>query len=113
MGAKISGRKRERIIQLYGGRCYLCGIQCIEYKLQNTGYQHPDALTIDHVVSTYLGGTSEDDNLAVACARCNNSKCELGLGNERGLDLLRLHLLYLIPFPYTRGVDVDTKVLIV
>lgn len=106
MGKKITGRKRERVIARYGGRCYLCGILCVQYKGQNHGYQEPDALTIDHVVSMFLGGTADEWNLAVACATCNHSKCELGYGDELGLARLRFHLLYHVtpaaPVPYTR-----------
>ena len=109
----MSGRKRERIIRRDEGRCYLCGILCVDYKLQGTGFQHPDALTIDHIVSTHLGGTSDDDNLAVACARCNNSKCYLGYGDEDGLEALRLRLLYLIPFTYNERDTGSTKAVIV
>lgn len=98
MGAKITGRKRARIILLYRGRCYLCGLQCVEYKGQTHGFQHPDALTIDHIVSKALGGSDEDDNLAVACANCNHSKCHLGYGDPSGLEVLRVRMLYGIPF---------------
>lgn len=104
---KITGQKRQRIIDRDEGRCYLCGLLCVEYKGQKHGYQEPDALTIDHVVAIHRGGTNRESNLAVACARCNHSKSSLGFGDERGLERLRHHLLYhvppLAPVPYTRS----------
>ena len=97
MGARITGRKRQAVIQRYGKICYICRVQCVIYKGQHHGYQEPNALTIDHVLPRSRGGTDELYNLAVACAECNNTKDDLPLGDERGLEVLRLGLLYLIP----------------
>ena len=94
MGARITGRKRQRVINRCGRKCYLCGIKCVEYKGQNTGHQPDDALTIDHVLAVALGGTDDESNLAVACALCNGCKDDLPPGDEKGLELLRLKLLY-------------------
>ena len=102
MGARITGRKREAVIKLYGHICYLCGITCVIYKGQHHGYQKANALTIDHILPRSRGGTDAQDNLAVSCAACNNIKDDLPLGDEAGLEAMRLRLLYL-PSTSTMG----------
>lgn len=94
MGARINGRRRSEVIRRDGLICYLCGVACVIYRGQLSGAQKPDALTIDHVVCRSLGGSDDIDNLAVCCASCNNLKDDLPLGDERGLELLRLRLQY-------------------
>ena len=101
MGARITGKKRLAVIKLYGHLCYLCGIECTIYRGQHSGYQRSDALTIDHVQPRSLGGTDALDNLAVACSVCNNIKDDLPLGDEQGLEAMRLRLLY---FPAYRTI---------
>lgn len=52
---------RNYIIHLYEGKCYYCAAA-------------PKVIHIDHVVPICLGGTSEPNNLVVACAPCNLAK---------------------------------------
>lgn len=63
----IRVRKRDRMI------CQLCGITCIE---DPTG-DHPDGITVDHIIPLADGGTWEEKNMRVLCRACHkleNSK---------------------------------------
>lgn len=46
---------------------------CCEYCLSQAKFS-PDSFSIEHVVPRSKGGTSDLDNLAVACQGCNNFK---------------------------------------
>lgn len=60
----ISQRQRWRILKRDGFRCRYCG----------TPSAAGIALVIDHAVSVYDGGNSDDGNLVSACQACNASK---------------------------------------
>lgn len=61
------GRRREieraYIIKRDRSRCHLCGKKC-----------RADEIHLDHLVPLALGGSHDESNLRVACARCNTSK---------------------------------------
>lgn len=57
----VKRRKRQRIIDLYEGRCAYCG-------------SRHENLTIDHMTPRDMGGTNADDNLQPMCGRCNRKK---------------------------------------
>lgn len=52
--------------------CYLCGVD-IDFSGNATSEANP---TLDHVWPRALGGESVEENLLVACERCNNKKGE-------------------------------------
>lgn len=62
-GANVSRAKRERIIERWGGRCWICGSK-----------PPADRLTLDHVKPHSLGGTTSEDNLRPACPSCNRRR---------------------------------------
>lgn len=62
---KISKAKRKRIFERCEGRCAYCG--------KGLELGTFDAC-IDHVKPLAKGGNNEDDNLVMACRRCNASK---------------------------------------
>ena len=62
---KISKTKRKRIFEKCKGRCAYCG------KVIALGTF--DAC-IDHVKPLAKGGNNEDENLVMACRKCNSSK---------------------------------------
>lgn len=72
--------KRLRVHRRDGGVCYLCGKACD----RGVDPPHPDAQTIDHVVPRSRGGSDEDENLRVACHRCNAWKGDRLLGELPG-----------------------------
>lgn len=53
---------RAEIISERGAVCEYCGTDCSDYP------------TIDHIKAASRGGTSEKDNLVVACKPCNSRK---------------------------------------
>ena len=69
--AKIYGRDdprpyipkavKERILNKYGGRCYLCGLK-------------PDKLAIDHKEPWIMTHDNSETNLFPCCYACNNFK---------------------------------------
>lgn len=54
-----------RLRQQLGPRCGYC---------QTSSAITGETNTIDHIIPTALGGTSEEENLCVACRRCNRNK---------------------------------------
>lgn len=55
--------KKLRLIRLYGCCCWWCGTQLSEKQL-----------TIDHILPKSRGGSNLDENLRLACFKCNNSR---------------------------------------
>ncbi len=62
--SKANRNRRTRLLTMYPG-CIWCGIQ-----FQGV-HEH---CTIEHLVPTALGGSNDDDNLALACHRCNTAR---------------------------------------
>lgn len=48
-------------------KCSYCGTQLLL-----------ETATIDHVIPKHLGGTDDDENLTLACERCNRGKGNSG-----------------------------------
>lgn len=68
--ARRKSKKRQRIIER-DVVCVYCGVV--------PDGSTPDlAATLDHVVPKSQGGRSSEDNLVLACFRCNNRKANLG-----------------------------------
>ncbi len=55
--------KRARVYERDGGRCRYC----------NRGLKKHN-MTLDHIRPLHKGGTHADENLALACLRCNIKK---------------------------------------
>lgn len=74
---KISKTKRKRIFKKCNDKCVYCG------KRLTLGTF--DAC-IDHIIPIAKGGNNEDDNLVVACRKCNSSKGTKLLSEWEGND---------------------------
>lgn len=61
----ISGAQRKRIAERAGNCCEYC-------RVQETG--RLNRLHVDHIIAIKHGGTDEDDNLSLACYKCNGYK---------------------------------------
>ena len=61
----VSPRQREQVIEWAKNRCEYCLSPA-----EPTGI----LMTIDHILPTSKGGTSDDANLCLACGRCNGHK---------------------------------------
>ena len=61
---KISWRLGVAVWLKSGERCHYCGCR----------FSFVDDAEIDHVVPVSRGGTTELENLVLACASCNGSK---------------------------------------
>ena len=61
MSRSLFARLRSRL----GPRCEYC---------QTSSAITGETITIDHVIPLSRGGTSEEENLCVACRRCNRNK---------------------------------------
>ena len=71
-GAKRIRGLRPRLLERYDGRCGPCG-HPIDLSLP---WQHPLALTIDHIWPISAGGSDDQSNLWPAHRRCNEEKSD-------------------------------------
>ena len=79
-GVRIGKTKRQRIVERWDGRCWICGAR-------------PTTLTMDHIQRREDGGTEEESNLAPACPRCNRLRDKAMQGRrDARRKLLRLRL---------------------
>lgn len=76
-------RRKEKLLQLQGGRCFWCGRQVTTDFEQKPGARPPENLaTIDHLDSRYspLRGKFNGLRMArtvLACWRCNNDRAKI------------------------------------
>lgn len=63
-------KKRDRIIERDGIACWICGKDTIlaEFSTNRNG---PMVASLDHIIPSSKGGTHDDDNLKIACRKCN------------------------------------------
>ena len=61
----VTSEQRRAIIERAGGCCEYCRIAEDDRSI---------SFEIDHIVSIRHGGKDDDNNLCLACARCNRSK---------------------------------------
>lgn len=61
-------REDVRGVRAWVGRCIHCSSRIVVEESGATG------ATVEHIVPRNHGGTDELENLALACARCNQSK---------------------------------------
>lgn len=69
-------RKLPAIYKAHEGKCIWCGCETILMRtlaVQPRVLPH-DAATVDHIIPLEYGGDSADDNLALACSKCNNER---------------------------------------
>lgn len=71
ISTELKRRLLPRLIARYGFRCHYCGIPLEQNGLN--GY-NPRGVSFDHVIPKIHGGTDTEDNLVLACRRCNNQK---------------------------------------
>ena len=64
--------KRERAKMRTGGRCWYCGEHIPRGET-----------TLDHVIPRSHGGRKRNDNLVLACKRCNQLKAAMSLDEFR------------------------------
>lgn len=80
-GVRIGRSKRERVIERWAGRCWICAAR-------------PPRPTMDHVLERRDGGTVDEDNLRPACGRCNRLRARAIAGAPAArLELLRRRVL--------------------
>jgi hypothetical protein len=60
-------------LKLQNGCCYWCAVKFIK-KRKHIRY-HPKYRTIEHLIPVTRGGSNWPDNIVLACASCNFSKC--------------------------------------
>ena len=67
----IKRRLVPKLVERDGFKCHYCGIPLEpgEWKAFN-----PRAASLDHIVPKAEGGTDVEENLVLACSRCNNHK---------------------------------------
>lgn len=74
MKCKHRKNQRRRLRERDGDNCYLCGCRMVEY----SGLEfNPNQMTRDHMTPRSRGGTNNDENMALACARCNSHKGDM------------------------------------
>lgn len=73
---KISKPKRNRIFKKCNGKCVYCSKQLT---------LGTNDACVDHVIPLAKGGNNEDENLVMACRRCNSSKKDKLLSEWAGM----------------------------
>ena len=66
-----SHQRRNRIktlIQVFGNRCVYCNVRL------NREHSHDNQATVDHIIPLSLGGTNFQDNIILACFKCNSHR---------------------------------------
>jgi 5-methylcytosine-specific restriction endonuclease McrA len=63
MNTKQKRKKRNKLIDEYGSRCWWCGRDLPQ-----------EQLTLDHLKPTSKGGSNSLENLRLACRECNSSR---------------------------------------
>lgn len=63
----ISPEKRQLVIDRAGGRCEYC---------QSRADYATETFAVEHIIPLSRAGTSELDNLALACSGCNGYKLD-------------------------------------
>jgi hypothetical protein len=64
-GAGVSEEVRRRIVALFGGRCAYC---------RSPLFLFPGSEHIEHIFPRASGGLTDEENLCLACSRCNLRK---------------------------------------
>jgi 5-methylcytosine-specific restriction endonuclease McrA len=73
--ARINSERKRRFyirwIEKYNNlKCSYCGVDCLLHAEESW----PNKATIDHVIPLCKNGSNKQDNLVVACNKCNNEK---------------------------------------
>lgn len=80
LAGKPVSTRLQRVYDRHRGTCALCGGRTFLTVAQG----HPQKATIDHVIPLSRGGSNRQENLQLACERCNNQKA-----NRVGPDMVR------------------------
>lgn len=74
--AKWKGRKAYlHLLVREDGRCHYCRLRV--WVREKNDAHHPRMATLDHKTPRAHGGGSEDENIVLACARCNSEKGDI------------------------------------
>lgn len=73
-GKKWMRNKKERIYKRHNGHCHYCSRICKPFGSNNPGTRADDIATLDHVQTQMNGGGNADQNLVLACHKCNNDR---------------------------------------
>lgn len=96
MGKKqISDAKRRRVFSQCGGRCFYCDRElhldtdAVRTWTSDDRGAFDTYCQIDHIHPQVAGGTHAEENLVVACRRCNSSKGGQNLEEYRAFLMAR------------------------
>lgn len=65
---RLTPELRNRMAEAQNWRCCYCGC-----RMEGSGHE-PNAPSFEHITPTVLGGTDDDDNIAIACRDCNERR---------------------------------------
>lgn len=69
----IPPHRRIEVFEASNWRCCYCGVT-LAYPDYRAGFKCDGFATVEHIRRRADGGSNERDNLAAACAWCNNSR---------------------------------------
>lgn len=70
----IKPAERRRIFERDEGLCQWCGVEVDWRKHWLWPYHGNSPAQVDHILARSRGGQNTDDNLTLACTRCNASR---------------------------------------
>lgn len=92
-------RMRGYLMRKQGGKCHWCH-EAMHFNESGVQPRPPRAVTVDHVVPRWLGGSDDEGNLVAACEECNVRRNREENG---GRDLARYQYWLQFRSHYNRG----------
>jgi hypothetical protein len=80
---RVTAEELKQLVAEYKSRCLHCGKELDFLRSQDAKNQQQNIATFDHLISLSAGGRGDKENLAPACAPCNQNRERLRLKRER------------------------------
>lgn len=79
---RVTPAELQELVAEYSSLCHVCGLE-LDFLRRSGQRAEQNIATFDHLISLSAGGRGDKDNLAPACAPCNQRRERLRLRRER------------------------------